>query len=273
MVSNVLSIGILFAICRISPSISGVILALYGLPTLSRIVNLIVLFSRRPYLLSKMANHSGHLYRSLLGVGMAFWLMQIGGVFEQNGGTYLLARFSSTEGTNLFAIVYKSLSLAGAFVGMLTQPLWPAFTDAIAHRDVAWIQRTYRKIRLVLAIYSCTLALVLGIAGEWIFRNLVHVNVDGNRLLFPVLGAYFIANNWTHLFYVTMMGMRGIWKVAAIVLAENLLMLAFGALLAPQLGALGMAFAYLAASLSLPAWLLPRLMRKTIDEMAETARS
>lgn len=273
MVSNVLSIGILFAICRISPSISGVILALYGLPTLSRIVNLIVLFSRRPYLLSEMANHSGHLYRSLLGVGMAFWLMQIGGVFEQNGGTYLLARFSSTEGTNLFAIVYKSLSLAGAFVGMLTQPLWPAFTDAIAHRDVAWIQRTYRKIRLVLAIYSCTLALVLGIAGEWIFRNLVHVNVDGNRLLFPVLGAYFIANNWTHLFYVTMMGMRGIWKVAAIVLAENLLMLAFGALLAPQLGALGMAFAYLAASLSLPAWLLPRLMRKTIDEMAETARS
>jgi O-antigen/teichoic acid export membrane protein len=189
-------------------------------------------------------------------------------VLEQNGGTYLLARFSSTEGTNLFAIVFKSLSLAGAFVVMLTQPLWPAFTDAIAHRDVAWIRRIYRKIRHVLAIYSCTLALVLGFAGEWIFREFVHVNVDGNRLLFPVFAAYFIANNWTHLYYVTMMGMRGIWKIAVIVLAENLLMLGFGALLAPSLGALGMALAYLAASLCLPAWLLPRLMTKAIDDIA-----
>ncbi len=268
MFSNIVSIGILVAICRFAPSISGVILAMYGLPTLSRMVNLAILFSRRPYLLSEMANHSTHLYRTLLSVGMAFWLMQIGGVLEQNGGTYLLARFSSTQDTNLFAIIYKSQSLAGAAVAMLTQPLWPAFTDAIAHRDVAWIRRTYTKIRRLLAIYSCTLALVLGAAGAWIFSHLMHVTVDGNRLLFPVFGAYFVANIWTHLFYVTMMGMRGIWKLALILLAENLLMLLFGALLTPPLGALGMALAYLAASLCLPAWLLPRMMTRAIDEIA-----
>ncbi len=271
MFSNILSIGILVAICRFAPSISGVILALYGLPTLSRIVNLAVLFSRRPYLLSETADHSTRLYRGLLSIGMAFWLMQIGGVLEQNGGTYLLARFSSTEDTNLFAIIYKSQSLAGAVVAMLTQPLWPAFTDAIAHRDVAWIRRTYGKIRRVLAIYSCTLALILGVAGGWIFRELMHVRVEGNRLLFPAFGAYFIANIWTHLFYVTMMGMRGIWKIAVVLLAENLLMLLFGALLTPPFGALGMALAYLAASLCLPAWLLPRMMSQAIEEIATTA--
>jgi O-antigen/teichoic acid export membrane protein len=268
MFSNILSIGVLIAICHFAPSISGVIWALYGLPTVSRIVNLGVLFSRRPYLLSKLTHAGRGLYGKLFSVGLAFWLMQIGGVLEQNGGTYLLARFSTTEGTNLFAIVFKSLSLAGAVVVMLTQPLWPAFTDAIAHKDVAWIQRAYTKIRRLLAIYSCALALVLSIAGRWFFQNVMHVNVGGNRLLFPIFGAYFIANIWTHLSYVTMMGMSGIWKITVILLVENLLMLIFGAVLAPSFGPAGMAIAYLAASVSLPVWLLPRMMHKAINDIA-----
>jgi O-antigen/teichoic acid export membrane protein len=223
--------------------------------------------------LTRLAYRSSRLYGTLVNVGLAFWLMQVGGIFEQNGGTYLLARSSSAAGTNLFAIVYKNLSLAGALVGMLTQPLWPAFTDAIAHRDIAWIRRAYSKIRTLLAAYSCAVALVLAIAGQWIFRTLMHVNVESNHALFIILGLYFIANTWTHLFYVTMMGMQGIWKIASIVLAENLLMLAFGVLLVPRFGASGMAVAYLAASLCLPAWLLPLLMKRAIGDMAEAAQA
>ncbi len=267
MFSNILSIGALFAVCHFAPSISGVILALYGLPTLSRVVNLGILFLRRPYLLSKLTHSGRGLYAKLFSVGLAFWLMQIGGVLEQNGGTYLLARFSTTEGTNLFAIVYKSVSLAGAVVAMLTQPLWPAFIDAIVHKDVAWIRRAYIKIRRLLAVYSCTLALVLAVAGQWIFQRVMHINAGGYPLLFPIFAAYFIANIWTHLFYVTMMGMSGIWKIAVIVLAENLLMLIFGALLSPSFGPVGMAVAYLAASVALPVWLLPRMMHRALARL------
>ncbi len=194
--------------------------------------------------------------------------MQIGAILEQNGGIYLLARFSSTEATNLFAVVYKSLSLAGAIVAILTQPLWPAFSDAIAHRDIAWIRRSYEKIRRILTIYSCTVAVVLIVAGQWIFGNLMKITVENDHLLFVILGAYFIANIWTHLFYVTMMGMKGIWRVAMIALCENLLMMIFGILLVPWLGARGMALAYLVASIALPAWILPRLMKAGIDSIS-----
>jgi O-antigen/teichoic acid export membrane protein len=273
MFSNILSIGALIAVCRFAPSISGVIVALYGLPTVSRIINLGLLFFRRPYLLPTRTRRDARPYGRLLSVGLAFWLMQIGGVLEQNGGTYLLARLSSTTQTNLFAIVYKSLSLAGALVAMLTQPLWPAFTDAIAHRDIAWIREAYLKIRRLLTIYSCTLALVLAVAGQWIFQKVMHVHVEGDRVFFGIFAAYFIANIWTHLFYVTMMGMSGIWTIAAIVLAENFLMLLYGALLSPSFGATGMAAAYLAASVCLPAWLLPRLMKKGLVEIDRSTRA
>lgn len=273
VISNILSIGTLIFICEFAPSIRNVILALYGLPTLSRVANLIILCFRRPYLLGRALSPCRGCYGALIHVGLAFWAIQVGGILEQNGGTYLLARMSSTEETNLFALVYKGLSLAGAIVAILTQPLWPAFTDAVMHGDIAWIRRSYKKIRRLLTIYSCSLAAAFAVAGQWIFRNVMHIEVVNDHMLFIILAVYLIANIWTHLFYVTMMGMAGIWRIAIVGLCENLLMMILGFLLVPRLGAAGMALAYLVASIALPVWLLPRMMKARIDGIARDAQA
>jgi hypothetical protein len=60
------------------------------------------------------------------------------------------------------------------------------------------------------------------------------------------------------------MGMDGIWKVALVVFAEKLLIWLFGIVLVPRMGAAGMALAYLSASIVLPAWLLPGMMRRAL---------
>jgi hypothetical protein len=100
----------------------------------------------------------------------------------------------------------------------------------------------------------------------------VHVDTSGHRLLFSLLGVYFVANVWTHLYYVTMMGMQGIWRVAMIAFSENVLLILLSLLLVPRLGAGGMALAYLLASLLLPVWLLPRLMKQTIREISSSSK-
>ena len=271
MISNILSIGLLFFVCQHSPTISSVIVVLYGVPTLSRVANLLVLYLRRPYLLKGVFQSCRGSYALLLNVGLAFWVIQLGSLIEQHGGTYVLAHLSSTQETNLFAIVYKSLSLIGSVNIIITQPLWPAFTDAIAHRDFDWIQRSYAKIRRALTLFSCLVGLLMMTVGPWGFEHFVHVDTSGNRLLFCVLGVYFVANVWTHLYYVTMMGMQGIWRVAMIALSENVLLIVLSLVLVPRLGAAGMAFAYLFASLLLPVWLLPRLMKQTIREISSSS--
>jgi hypothetical protein len=65
-----------------------------------------------------------------------------------------------------------------------------------------------------------------------------------------------------------MMGMRIIWYVAIIALAEDVLMVIFGIVFVPRLGAAGMALAYLIASTVLPVWLLPLLMSREIRRIA-----
>jgi O-antigen/teichoic acid export membrane protein len=271
MISNILSIGLLYFVCKHNPTISRVILVLYGVPTLSRVVNLVVLYLRRPYLMQGALRSCRGFYAVLLNVGLAFWAIQLGGLIEQHSGTYVLAHLSSTKETVLFAIVYKSLSLVGSVNIIITQPLWPAFTDAIAHRDFAWIQRSYAKIRRALTLFSCAVGFVMVALGPWVFQHFVHVDTTGSRLLFCVLGVYFVANVWTHLYYVTMMGMQGIWRVAVVALSENVILLLLSLVLVPRLGAVGMALAYLSASLLLPAWLLPQLMKKTMREISSSS--
>jgi O-antigen/teichoic acid export membrane protein len=270
MLSNILSIGLLDLVCKLAPTISSVVLVLYGVPTLSRVANLFVLYVRRPYLLQGLLLPCHGFYAVLLNVGTAFWVIELGSLIEQHGGTYVLAHLSSTQATNLFAVVYKGLSLVGSANIIVTQPLWPAFTDAIAHRDFSWIEKSYAKIRRVLTILSCLVAVLMITIGPWFFQHFVHIDTAGNRLLFLILGVYFVANVWTHLYYVTMMGMRDIWQVAVVALSENLLLLLLSVVMVPRLGAAGMALAYLAASLLLPVWLLPRLMEKSIREMKQS---
>jgi O-antigen/teichoic acid export membrane protein len=268
MVSNILSIAMLIIVCRSYPSISNVIVVLYGLPTLSRVTNLVGLLYRRSYLIPGFLQSARGRYAVLLNVGMAFWAIQLGSLVEQHGGTYVLSHLSSTRETNLFAIVYKTLSLVGSVNIVVTQPLWPAFTDAIARRDFEWIDRAYRRIRRALTLFSCTVAMFMALLGPWAFHEFVHVDTTDSRALFVVLGAYFVANVWTHLYYVTMMGMPGIWRVAAVAFVENALLILFALLLVPRYGGLGMGLAYLAASLVLPVWLLPQLMKRTIREVS-----
>jgi O-antigen/teichoic acid export membrane protein len=270
MVGNLVSVGLLILVCRHAPSITTVVVVLFGVPTLSRVSNLVALYWRRPYLMAGVLHSCRGFYRTLLNVGLAFWFFQLCSLLSSNGGTFVLARLSSTHDTDLFSIVYKYLALASMAVNVITAPLWPAITDAIAHRDIDWVRRSYARILRALNIYSGALALVTMTAGPWLFQHILHVDTTGYYGVFFILGIYFVANIWTHLLYITMMGMPGIWRAALVLFAENLLMLLFAVVLAPHLGAAGMALAYLAASVVLPVWLLPRLMQRELEHAAAT---
>jgi len=267
-VANVACIGLLVLVFQHSPSVIAIILTLYGAPMVPRAINLVLLARRKPYLFRGLLRSCRGTYGLLLNTGLGFWGIEIGSMLEQNCGNYELAHLSSVQATALFAVAYKGIVLAGAVVSTITTPLWPAYTDAIAHQDGDWIRRSHRSIRRAVMAYACVVSLFIIVAGQWTFTHILHVNMTGNGLLFTILGVYFIASIWTHLLYVTLMGIENIWKVAVVVFTENVLMLLFGLVFVPHMGAAGMALAYLCASLVLPAWLLPRMLRQAIGKMA-----
>jgi hypothetical protein len=61
------------------------------------------------------------------------------------------------------------------------------------------------------------------------------------------------------------MGLDRVWTVAGVILLENVVMLALGALSVPHFGAVGMAGAYLLANICVPALVLPQILSKRIS--------
>ena len=115
---------------------------------------------------------------------------------------------------------------------------------------------------------AAVLAILMMTAGAWGIEHIWRIDITGKRLVVITLGLYTFFNLWTHFHYIVLMGLDRVWSVAALVMVENLIMLALGRLAVPHFGALGMAAAYLLASVMIPAWVLPRVLSK---RMADTS--
>lgn len=270
--SNVLSTLVLVVLCRsFHPTIAAILLVTYLGPVLCRFVNLIILAVRRPYLMKGLAGLTINHLRPIVNVGIAFWLIQASGIIEQHAGTYLLAHLRSAEETDIFGVIYRSSCLAGATVAIFTQPLWPAFTDAVARNDSGWVQRAAVRIRRVIMSIAAVLAILMISSGAWGIEHIWRIDVSGSRLVVFTLGLYMFSNLWTHFHYIVLMGLDRVWGVAALVMFENLLMLGIGRAAVPHYGTLGMAGAYLLASVIVPAWVLPRVLKKRLAAVSLTA--
>jgi O-antigen/teichoic acid export membrane protein len=263
--SNILSTLALVLLCRFyHPNITQVLLVMYAGPIACRLVNLVLLLVRRPYLVFGIGNVRIDNLEPIIQVGIAFWLIQATGVVEQHAGTYLMAHLSSAAETDVFGVIYRASCLASATVAIFTQPLWPAFTDAVARHDSGWVLRASARIRRTIVSIAAVLAVLMITAGAWGIEHIWRIDITGQRLVVTVLGLYMFSNLWTHFHYIVLMGLNRVWSVAALVMIENLAMVGIGRIVIPHYGALGMAGAYLLASVMIPAWVLPRMLRRQL---------
>jgi O-antigen/teichoic acid export membrane protein len=263
-VSNVVATGLVYYVCRTDPSLTLIIVATFAPVACMRIANLVLLLRRRPYLVARLGHLSNEPLTRLLRTGSAFWLIQLSSVVEQNVGVLILGHVTRSEELATYGFIYRVVVLGISAVQVVTLPLWPAFVDARMRRDVAWIKQLFKSTRRYLMLFATVLAIGLVALGQPVFLHVLHTDVgDTGRMLIIVFALYCVANIWNHVHYISVMGLGSVWRVAVIIVAENALMAVLGLFLTPQIGVLGMALAYLGASLMLPVWRLPMVLAAT----------
>lgn len=264
-VSNVIAAMLVAYVCRHEPTISTVILATFMPPTISRAINLVLLVFRRRYLLGGLSAVSTTSIRKLVGAGLAFWIIQLSSMIEQNAGVLVLAHHGTASDVAIYGFIYKAVLLGLSGVTIVTQPLWPAYIDARVRRDTEWITRVFRVTRNTLMIFAIAATVLVAATGPFMLESIANIDLgtSGASILY-VFAAYFSCNIWAHVHYMAVMGLGNVWRLAGVMAAENGLMLGLALLFAPCLGATGMALAYLVSSACLPLWLLPIMMRRTL---------
>ena len=87
-----------------------------------------------------------------------------------------------------FALPYRILMLAPAAVSLVTVALWPAYSEAVAHGDQAWADRTLKR-SLILAVGGTALVSLLVVAiGPYAWAWLTGTADVPTRGLLLVLG-------------------------------------------------------------------------------------
>lgn len=103
--------------------------------------------------------------RGLLRDAGLFFLLQATVALVYNSDQLILSSFVTPDEVAVYATALKVFSIVVLANGLLLSPLWPAFSDARARNDWAWIREAYYKSRRRSLALSVTLAMALLVVG------------------------------------------------------------------------------------------------------------
>jgi O-antigen/teichoic acid export membrane protein len=102
-------------------------------------------FRERPDLRPGMSTASGPAALALARLGGLFFVIQIAiSVAFQSDGL-VLARILGPEAVTIYSVTQKLFLQVPFILGYFLTPLWPAYSEAVARGDLAWVKRALRQ--------------------------------------------------------------------------------------------------------------------------------
>ncbi len=248
------------------PGVSCLLLSLYGLQLLFLSGNVGMLL-RRPWLRPSLKYYDSSLGMSLIREGFILFLAgSVAPIILREAPRYMLGKYISTE-EYAASTIFIQLGLFGfGFITMLTRPLYPAFADAAARQDFAWIDLSRR--RMIRWAPVAVIIIVTGFAalGPWFINIWIKHSRSFTHAECGIYGLTFAALIWSHLHYIILGSMKRAAPVAIISLLEASLAIVLCYYFIHPYGLDGALAGCAAASLLTSAWLLPLVARKICRE-------
>jgi O-antigen/teichoic acid export membrane protein len=171
------------------------VLAIAGVPVLMLMLNGLFLFGiERPWLRPRLHAFSLQTAKRLLGIGLAFFVIQASMAAGYQSDNLILAQILGPESVTVYAVAYKLFSVAPAVLTILTMPLWPAYGEALARQDLGWIKKTLRRTLLLGLALMIPANLSLIILGQHLVHLWVGFQVTPPIVLLVGLGLWGILN-------------------------------------------------------------------------------
>jgi O-antigen/teichoic acid export membrane protein len=125
----------------------------------------------------------GGLPKQMLLVGLQFFLLQataalIGGIDPLIAG-HILGPKSVAD----LSVAQKPFELVSIFLVLLSQPLWPAYREAIVSRDVRWVRWTLLRALTAALLVSGVAAIIMGFAGRYLISVWAGPNAHPSTML------------------------------------------------------------------------------------------
>ena len=115
--------------------------------------------------------------KTVINMGIQFFIMQISGVILFMTSNILISNFFSPEMVTPYQITYRDFSVLLVIFTVVCMPFWNATTDAYQRNDMEWIRKATKKLRLMtIGFLFCLVVMILlsdTIYAIWIDRQTV----------------------------------------------------------------------------------------------------
>jgi len=139
-------------------------------PLMALLLNGFFLFTKRyKELFPRFSNFNFTVGRQLINLGLVFFILQVFTLLANSSDDIIIAQILGAKAVAGFEIV-KKIFLFSMITQFIIQPLWPAFGEALAKNDIAWVKKTFRKIMLISLVSSGIIALPLLFFGKFIIK-------------------------------------------------------------------------------------------------------
>ena len=260
---NVVAAGLLFFGVHHWPTVTFLMLSIYGVQAIAMTANVTHLLWHRPWLRPRWSRMESGLARRMIGEGLALFLAgSAAPIFQREGTKWLLGQMEGPGAVGRYTIMIQLGFFLYGFVFMLSRPLWPAVADAVARGDLAWVRAARaRMLRWFLPLAGMVVA-GFTLLGPWLADRWLGKHVELRQSDFALFSLSFILMVWSHLHYVLLAGGGVIRRPAVVLGLETVAVLLLASFGIHHYGLSGALAGNAVGVMLFSAWLLPGMLRK-----------
>jgi O-antigen/teichoic acid export membrane protein len=170
---SILSLGAILVVVWLRGSLVWLVFAFVSTAAAATLLNGLVLFREFPWLLPARHAFSSAAARKIFDLGILFFVLQCAFVLSYTSDNIVIAQVLGAAAVAVYAVPQKLFSSVSTVVSMAINPLWPAYGEAIARGDVAWVRRTFFASLLTTFAFTFPVCIVLVLLGPLILRAAV----------------------------------------------------------------------------------------------------
>jgi O-antigen/teichoic acid export membrane protein len=168
---SVANVAGLFAGIALRVSMPVLLVMSAGCATVCNLAALVgTLLVYKPWLWPRVALLDGSLARELLASGSAFLMIQIAGAVVFSSDNLVVSHYLGAAQVTPYNVTWRLVMLTTVLQSLVFPALWPAYAEAYARHDYAWMRRAFRITMCGTLGLNVTCAVVLIAAGKTVIR-------------------------------------------------------------------------------------------------------
>lgn len=190
-VGNVLSLAALVVATQLKGGLASLVIAVSGSVLFINVISAVWLFGwSKPWLFPHLGRLTWSAVQKLTSLGGMFFLIQIAALVLFQTDNLIIAHYLGAAAVTPYSVTWRLFSYTMIFQILAGPSYWPAFAEAFARGDKAWVRRSFSINFKITFASTLVLALPLVFYGQWIIRQWAGVVAVPSSALLLLMGIW-----------------------------------------------------------------------------------